>query len=91
MLQMFSIKDLRADCFISPWFDKNVPQAIRTVVVAVGDPESNLSKFASDFALYQVGTFDPETGVVAEISPPINLGILDGFKMAANQGVPNNV
>jgi len=64
MLQCFAIKDLRASCFLNPFFSRNAHEATRAIQTVVNDPASNLNKFASDFSLHLVGTFDDETGVL---------------------------
>lgn len=67
MLQMFAIRDLKAVSFMPPYTAPNKGVAIRSFTDAVNDPSSMLSKYPDDFALFHIGSYDPETGVVTPV------------------------
>lgn len=70
MLQtLFTIYDKKARNYNRPFTSANRATAMREA----GDGASNdevLSTHAEDFALYLLGTFDPETGEIDAIHPP---------------------
>lgn len=69
MLYAFSIKDLKAKTFSPPFYKTSAIGAIRDVIRASEDKESNLYKFPDDFALYQLGAFDEDEGIHLESEP----------------------
>jgi len=80
MLFIFAVKDLRADCFLTPWFAKNVPEAMRELTQVARDPKTTLNQFASDFALYQLGSLEQKDGHVAPAGDaPIHICIVDAL------------
>lgn len=69
MLLVYTIKDVKAEYFFTPFFAKSLIEAMRSVTVAVQDPQSNLSRFVDDFTLYQVGSFDDLMGTFISKEP----------------------
>lgn len=59
---MFSIKDVKAEGFNTPFFQATFGLAERTFKEACQDEKSLLSKHPGDFSLYYVGEFIQETG-----------------------------
>lgn len=67
MLQMYSIRDTKTGAFERPFFVRHVQEAIRSVEQAFQareDQQPWFCKYPADFALYLIGTFDPDTGFV---------------------------
>ena len=62
MLQMYAIRDSKSGGFDRPFFAKHVAEATRAVQMGLEDPKSAYAKFAEDFSLWLIGTFDPTTG-----------------------------
>lgn len=71
VLQAFAIKDLKADVFMSPFFCGNARDAIRNATVEAQNPESLLCKFSGDFALFHIGTFDANVGMLQPVQHPV--------------------
>jgi len=71
MLNIFSIKDIKHDSFANPFFAKNVPEAMRQIIMATDNPNSMLGKFPHDFVLYQNGSFMEDTGRLVEFPDPV--------------------
>lgn len=57
-----SIRDAKAEAFMTPMFFQSKAQAIRSFGDAVNNPESDFSKHPEDYTLFTLGLFDPETG-----------------------------
>jgi len=62
---MFVIRDNKASSFSPrPFFEKNRVDAIRGLTAAVNYHDGQIKDFPSDFDMYQLGSFDPQTGKV---------------------------
>lgn len=71
---LISIKDTSVDRFQGVSSARATGEAIRNLQDAVNDPRNEtLYKHPDDFHLYQVGTFDDQTGVITPMNPPLKL------------------
>lgn len=61
---LFSVYDSKAEMHSPPMADRSIQSAIRRFTSEVASPESQLHHYPEDFALYNIGTFDDETGEV---------------------------
>lgn len=61
---MYSIRDMKAMNFNSPFVQLNKALAIRVFADISRDPQSTINKHPEDFDLFEVGVFDSETGLV---------------------------
>ena len=78
-LSLFSIRDSRANCYTNPFFMPSKGAAIRAFGDEVSNQKSLLSQHPSDFALYEHGTFDDETGVFFAFLEPVLLSSASDF------------
>ncbi len=60
---MYAFRDTKIG-FMQPFLQQNEAVALRTLKIAVNDEKSQIRAMAEDIQLYQVGTFDDETGEV---------------------------
>lgn len=74
----FALYDTKAGMFHAPFFMPHMGQAIRAVIDLGTDLNTTVGRHPSDFALYDLGTFDDSTGVMSP-TPPSNLGLVSGF------------
>ena len=70
---VYSIYDQAAKVFTSPVLDISDRSALRNFQQALANPGSVMNFKPEDFALYQVGTFDVETGYLDSFVPPSRL------------------
>lgn len=68
-LEIFSIKDMAADAYQSPFVVQTTEVALRSFREAVQNPESPFHKHPQDYALYHIGTFDQKRGVITPCDP----------------------
>lgn len=82
MLECFAIWDDKMKAYFSPMFMKSKVDAIRSLSVAVQEPQSNLNRFTEDFSLWFLGQLDEETGalLLPDIGRPVKLADLTDFK-----------
>lgn len=80
MLKVFSVHDLKAGAFMSPFFTPSRGIAIRAFCEAAADRNNNIGKYPAEHALFYLGDFDDSTGVFSNASPaPENLGLAAGM------------
>lgn len=60
--KVFVIYDSKAEAYLPPFFMKSKGEAIRAVTAVANDGSSNFSKYAADFTLFELGTFDDADG-----------------------------
>lgn len=66
-MKMFSVYDKKAECFSQPFFMKATGLALRGFCDMINSGEKNqYSAHPEDFDLYELGTWDEETGVVEQ-------------------------
>ena len=72
---VYSIYDQAAKVFTAPTVDITSASAVRNFRQALANSGSVMNFKPEDFALYQVGTFDVETGYLDCIVPPARLDV----------------
>lgn len=70
-MQIISIRDSKAAAWMNPLVFQSCAQAIRSFGDAVNDPQGEFIKHPDDYALYWIGTFDPETGTIESRVPEV--------------------
>lgn len=80
---LFSVHDGAAERFLDPFVAPTVTVALRGFQAAIGKPGHPFNEFPSDYTLFQVGEFDPETGHLVPITPH-SLG--NGVQFSQDQG-----
>lgn len=68
-MQIYSIKDLKGD-FTAVFCLPNDEYAVRSLPMMAKSNEL-YARYPEDFALYRVGTFDFESGIIAAESTPV--------------------
>ena len=74
-LKIFTIKDTKAEAYLSPMFIKTTALAIRSFQTCANDPEHDFAKFPSDYTLFEIGIYDEEKGEIKMHDAKINLGL----------------
>lgn len=59
---VYAIKDSKAGTFSNPFYSINRGTAERSFFQAGKDPQTTISQYPEDFALYELGTFDDQSG-----------------------------
>lgn len=72
-MKIFSFLDVKANLFMNPFSEINSVSALRSFEIAANDQKSTFNKFPDDFCLMELGSFDPQTGVVSLHTSPLNL------------------
>lgn len=69
-MKAFSIRDVKAEGFNTPFFQHTFGLAERAFKEACNDPSTQIAKNKEDFSLYYVGEFDFKTGVFTPLQEP---------------------
>lgn len=75
----YSLRDLKANMFNPPFCQTTPGMAERVLRQIMKEPGSMVGTYPKDFDLYEIGTFDDQTGRVEPYSSPkllINAGQL---------------
>ena len=62
MKKVFSVFDKKAAVYCNPFVSHSRQVAMRDLEAAVMDPNSQLNKFSSDYELYELGSWNEDTG-----------------------------
>lgn len=66
---VYSIYDRRAGQYLTPTFEQSDPVAVRNFVHAVMTSGTILTSHRSDFDLFQIGSFDSDSGELLSFRP----------------------
>lgn len=69
LLIVCSVFDIKASAYLQPFFVQNENVARRSFGDAVMNPETGISKHASDYKLYRIATFDDVSGEIVSNKP----------------------
>lgn len=75
LMLTFSIYDIKSEVYSKPFYDTTIGAAIRNFNDAAQDPQTTFNKHPEDFTLYQIGTFDDNTGNISALPEPVELGL----------------
>lgn len=78
-LQVFSVYDSKAEAFIQPWYSQTLGTALRSFEQAVNTESHDFQKFAGDYTLFHLGSFDQTKGRFDQLETPLNLGLAITF------------
>lgn len=84
MMMLFVVKDSKAGIFTRPFFLPSIGAACRFVSDLVVDRESPLHAHPSDYSLWELGSFEEQTGVLVSHPSP-------KFILEAQEYVPRSV
>lgn len=72
MFQLFSMQDNTSGVFLQPFVARSESDAKRSLALGFEDPQflqTPAGRYPHEFALYKIGAFDDETGVIAPCTP----------------------
>lgn len=75
MLKIFTIHDSKAEAYLQPFFAPTTATAQRSFEAAANDQKSDFHRYAGDYTLFEVGTYDTDTGELIPLPTMLNLGL----------------
>lgn len=70
-MEMFAVKDKKADQFFQPIYVIHRAQAVRQFSTAVQKGEGDMHLYPDDFDLYYIGTYDQQTAIHNNVTPEL--------------------
>jgi len=62
LLNVYSIRDIKAETYGSPFYLSQDGQALRAFGDLVGDEKTSIHKHPEDYQLFKLGTYDDNSG-----------------------------
>lgn len=84
ILQVLAVYDSKARAFGMPFFSAHVDLGVRAFTEAANTPDHPMCKYAEDFTLFYLGTFDDQSAVFKLVPQYGNLGLASQFKKEHN-------
>lgn len=75
ILYVIAMRDRVAQIYGQPVFVGNVASAIRSFGDQINDPQSQVSKHPNDYDLFELGSFDDESGRFTNLDQPRQLAL----------------
>lgn len=69
IIQVFAVKDKKAQAFLRPFFVPNEEVAKRAIKDVMFDELSDFARYSQDYDLWHIGEFDDQTGKLHEEVP----------------------
>jgi len=80
MYKVFGIYDSKTDAFLPPFMMKTVGEAERALQTHINDPQHNFCRYAEDFTLFELGTWEDSNAKYTLHSTPHSVGMLLQYK-----------
>ena len=88
--KIYSVFDVQAEAFGQPFFMQTDGIALRSFNEAAQNPQTEISKYPDDYVLYNIGTYDDDTGIITPQTPKRLHSASTALKMFRNnQPLPN--
>ena len=75
MKKMFSVYDSKVGAYLDPMFFRSKGEAIRAFSSAVADSTHQFHKYASDFTLFELGSWDELNAKMDLHATPVSVGL----------------
>ena len=79
IINLYSVFDAATNAYLQPMYALSKGQIIRGITEAVNDPKHDFCKYARDYTLFELGTFDDSTAKFNLLPTPRSLGLLVEF------------
>lgn len=70
-IKAYSVHDVCADAYGTPFFSMSDPVAARSFLQIADDPQSTIFRTPTDYTLYRIGYFDDESGLFVSEPTPV--------------------
>lgn len=79
ILRVYAAYDSKVEAFLQPFFMQTKGAAIRAFSESVNDPKTQFNRFPGDFALFELGQYDDQKGLLIPRDVPLSLGLAQEF------------
>jgi hypothetical protein len=88
-VKIYTVKDLKANAFLKPCFFPSNNAFELGVAACLTDEDHNFNKYTEDFALYELGSYNDNTGKLTTLEQPLHLCSMDHIKTQYNKATNN--
>lgn len=78
---VFSVYDVKAGAYLSPFFARTAAVAVRMFCSAVRDNAHDFHKYAEDYSLFEIGAFDESSGELTGTVPEQRITALQALQV----------
>lgn len=89
LFKIYSVWDECAKAYLQPMFFLTRGQAIRALTEAVNSSDHNFYKYADQYVLFELGSFDDSMACFELYESPKSLGVCSEFKSVVDPSVVN--
>lgn len=82
--KVFTVFDAAAAAYLPPFFVQTHAQAVRAFSDLARDPQHQFSKHASDYTLFEIASYDDQTGAFQPFEAPKPFGTALEYKSQEN-------
>lgn len=82
---VYPVYDQKIERYANPFFMQTQGQALRAWLDATSDTSTQFAKHPADYTLFEIGTYDDETGQFTNHVTPISKGTALEFQQAARK------
>jgi len=68
---VFCLRDSAAECYLEPRYARTRAEIIRSLAEAVKSADSDLGRHSEHFSLFEIGSWDSDTGLVSSHLSPV--------------------
>lgn len=79
IINVYSVYDAATHAFLQPMYALSKGAIMRGITQAVNDPGHDFHKYARDYTLFELGTFDDSCAMFNLLPSPKSLGVLVEF------------
>lgn len=79
IINIYSVFDAATNAYLQPMYALSKGQILRGITEAVNDPKHDFHKYARDYTLFELGTFDDSCAMFELLPSPKSLGVLVEF------------
>ena len=83
LFKVYSVFDTCANAYLQPMFFVTRGQAIRALTEAVNSSDHNFHKYADQYCLFEIGSFDDSDCRFDLYDCPVSIGLCSEFKAFA--------
>lgn len=69
LLKVFSVRDMKAEAFLQPYFTPTPGSALRAFGDACAKTDSPFYAHPNDYVLYEIGTYNDSDGMLSPLNP----------------------
>lgn len=79
ILQIFTVKDLKTEAYLPPFYLATKGAAIRSFSDTVNDPTHTFNKHPVDYVLFHLGEYNDSHATFEPLPAPLSLGSASDF------------